>query len=142
MSAYRPFRARERGSPPAKVAKPARAGAPDEPGLATLATLAGGQRGSELFPLDAEGLPCGCCPACGRGAYHAQPDAGWQCSTCEPPQLPPAEALAGWGFIHVPDPAATPLPPKPPVFILRLGSIMEETCAEELAVVRLRARAR
>jgi hypothetical protein len=66
MSAYRVFRASERGSPPAKVAKPAEAGAPGELGLATLATLADGQRGSEPLPLDNEGLPCGCCPAYGR----------------------------------------------------------------------------
>lgn len=76
--------------------------------MSGLRAFAARARGLDLLtapavPLDDGGDPAGCCPKCGGGQYHREPEAPWRCSACAPPILPDcASKLAGWAFCGVP----------------------------------------
>ena len=75
-----------------------------KPEHSQLSQISQGVQNGTTIPLDAEGVPCAFCRACGHRGFWQLPDSvgPWRCQACEPP---PRDRL--WSACWVPDPAAS-----------------------------------
>ena len=65
---------------------------PSKPSCVSFGSSGTGHISDSSPPLDAEGVPCGACPSCGRGEFWRWPKfhrdhnhTGWVCWFCSPP---------------------------------------------------------